>query len=191
QQFPNTTLKGKVQEYLALVQENLGLHSLQVARFYQDRYEHGNGGIKGAQNRLREIIEKYPYFSYMDEVLFREGWLYVQEEEPDEAVKYFTRVVRDYPNGDYVEKATEELKKIGAPIPEPDPIALKNHPKPERAGMMASLLQQVSGSANIEVDNGGVLISRDNKATTDLIDEVIANQGEIHSVTPAGVAQRR
>jgi outer membrane protein assembly factor BamD len=191
QQFPNTSLKETIQKYLFLVQENLGLHSLQVARFYQDRYEHGSGGLKGAQARLREIIDKYPNFSYMDEVLFREGWLYVQEEEPDEAVKYFTRVVRDFPNGDYVEKATEELKKIGAPIPDPDPIALKNHQKPERPGMMSNLFIQISGSANIDVDHGGVLISKDNKATTDLIDEVIANQGEIHSVTPAGVEQRR
>jgi outer membrane protein assembly factor BamD len=190
QQFPNTPLKATIQEYLNEVQENLGLHSLQVARFYQDRYEHGNGGLKGAQGRLREIIEKYPYFSYMDEVLFREGWLYVQEEEPDEAVKYFTRVVRDFPNGDYVEKATEELKKIGAPIPDPDPIALKNHPKVERPGMMSSILNQISGSANIDVDHDGVLISKDSKKAT-LIDEVIANQGEIHSVTPAGVEQRR
>jgi outer membrane protein assembly factor BamD len=190
QQFPNTTLKGKVQEYLALVQENLGLHSLQVARFYQDRYEHGNGGLKGAQGRLREILEKYPYFSYTDEVLFRQGWLYVQEEEPDEAVKYFTRVVRDFPNGDFVEKAKEELQKIGAPIPDPDPIAANNHPKPERPGMMGSLLQQISGSANIDVDNSGVLIGRGEKKA-DLIDEVIANQGEIHSLAPADVQQRR
>jgi len=190
QQFPNTSLKARVQEYLNEVQENLGLHSLQVARFYQDRYEHGNGGLKGAQNRLRDIIEKYPNFSYMDEVLFRQGWLYVQEEEPDEAVKYFTRVVRDFPNGDYVEKAKEELQKIGAPIPDPDPIALKNHPKVERQGMMSNLFQQISGSANIDVDHDGVLISRDNKKAS-LIDEVIANQGEIHSVTPAAVEQRR
>lgn len=190
QQFPNTTLKQTIQQYLSLVQENLGLHSLQVARFYQDRYEHQGGGLKGAQNRLREIIEKYPNFSFMDEVLFRQGWLYVQEEEPDEAVKYFTRVVRDYPNGEYVEKATEELKKIGAPVPEPDPIALKNHPKPERLGMMANLFQQISGSANIDVDHSGVLINKDEK-TTSLIDEVIANQGEIRSLTPQPVDSRR
>jgi len=191
QQFPNTPLKPKVQEYLNLVQENLGLHSLQVARFYQERYVHDGVGLKGAQARLREIIEKYPNFTYMDEVLFREGWLYVQEEEPDEAVKYFTRVVRDFPNGDYVEKATEELKKIGAPIPEPDQIKRTNYVKPERPGMMAKVLTEISGSANIEVEHGGVLISKDTKAAHDLIDEVIVNQGEIHSVTPAPVEQRR
>ncbi|HYJ46585.1 MAG TPA: hypothetical protein VEV81_08210, partial [Pyrinomonadaceae bacterium] len=107
------------------------------------------------------------------------------------AVKYFTRVVRDFPNGDYVDKAKEELQKIGAPIPEPDPIALKNHPKPERPGMMSNLFTQISGSANIDVERGGVLISKESKSTTDLIDEVIANQGEIHSVTPVPVEQRR
>jgi outer membrane protein assembly factor BamD len=189
QQFPNTPLKDKVQDYLALVQTNLGMHSMQVALFYEDRYKRGVGGLKGAQLRFAEIIQKYPLFPYLDEVLFHQGWLYVQEEEPDEAVKYFTQVVRDYPNGDFAEKAKEELQKIGAPIPLPDPIRA-NYKKPEKQGMMSSIMTQISGSANIDVDHGGVLISRDEKQTS-LIDEVIANQGEIHSVTPQPVDQRR
>jgi len=124
-------------------------------------------------------------------VLFHQGWLYIQEEEPDEAAKYFQQVVRDYPNGDYVDKAKEELQKIGAPIPEPDPVAITYHPKVDRPGMMAKVLTEISGSANIEVEHGGVLISKDTKAAHDLIDEVIANQGEIHSVTPVPFEQRR
>lgn len=190
QQFPNTSLRADVQLRLNQVQENLGTHSLQIARFYQERYEHGNGGLKGAQSRLREIIEKYPNFSMMDEVLFRQGWLYIQEEEPDEAAKYFTRVVRDFPNGDYVEKATEELKKIGAPIPDPDPIK-KNIPKPERPGMMQNLLTEITGSADVTVNNNGVIISKSSKGGGDLIDEAIAHQGQIQSVTPVPVEQRR
>jgi outer membrane assembly lipoprotein YfiO len=189
QQFPNTPIKPEVERRLYEVQENLGMHTLQIGRFYQARYERGNGGLKGAQSRLREIIEKYPNFSLMDEVLFREGWLYIQEEEPDEAAKYFTRVVRDFPNGDYVEKATEELKKIGAPIPDPDPIAKNYHPKVEQPGMMSSFLKNITGSADVTVDNNGVLISRSSKDGGDLIDEAIAHQGQIQSVTP--VQQRR
>jgi outer membrane protein assembly factor BamD len=190
QQFPNTALRAQVIQRLNEVQENLGMHSLQIARFYRDRFYRGLTGVKGAQSRLREIVEKYPNFSYMDEVLFMLGDLYIQEEEPDEAAKYFSMVARDFPNGDYAEKAREELTKIGAPVPEPDMIK-KEMPKPERPGMMAKLLTEVVGSAHVTVNNNGVLISKDGKAGSDLIDEAIANQGQLRTVTPVPVEQRR
>jgi outer membrane protein assembly factor BamD len=190
QQFPNTPLRNQVIQRLNEVQENLGMHSLQVARFYRDRFYRGLTGPKGAQSRLREIVEKYPNFSYMDEVLFMLGDLYIQEEEPDEATKYFSMVARDYSNGDYAEKAREELSKIGAPIPEPDPIKAPL-PKPERPGMMQKLLTEVIGTAHVTVNNNGVLISKDGKTGGDLIDEAIANQGQLRTVTPVPVEQRR
>lgn len=188
QQFPNTTLRPKVEADLSQVQENLAMHELVVARFYQSRYEHGEGGLKGAQNRLNEIITKYPTNCEMDEVLFRQGYLYIQVEEPDEAAKYFTRVARDYPNGDYAERAKEELQKIGAQVPEPDPIKknMQQCPKPTK---MQNLMQQITGSANVTTDNNGVLISRDSKATNDLIDIAAANGGRIQTPTPTPYQQ--
>lgn len=190
QQFPNTPLRNQVVQRLNEVQENLGMHSLQIARFYRDRFYRGLTGVKGAQSRLREIVEKYPNFSYMDEVLFMLGDLYIQEEEPDEAAKYFSMVARDYSSGDYAEKAREELTKIGAPIPDPDPIKAPL-PKPERPGMMQKLLTEVIGTAHVTVNNNGVLISKDGKAGGDLIDEAIARGGQLPSVTPVPVDQRR
>jgi outer membrane protein assembly factor BamD len=190
QQFPNTALRGEIELRLKEVQENLGMHSLQIARFYRDKFYRGLSGLKGAQSRLREIVEKYPHFSYMDEVLFMLGDLYVQEEEPDEAAKYFQMVARDWPNGDYAEKAREELTKIGVPIPEPDPIAVVHKPKPERPGMMQKLLTEVVGSANVTVNTNGVLISKDGKTGNDLIDVAIANQGRLPA-TPDPVERRQ
>jgi outer membrane protein assembly factor BamD len=190
QQFPNTPLRKDVEQRLFEVQENLGMHSLQIARFYRDRFYRGVGGLKGAQSRAREILEKYPRFTYMDEVLYMLGDLYVQEEEPDEAAKYFQMLARDWPNSEYADKAKEELNKIGAPIPEPDPIKVHME-RPERPGMMSKLLTEVAGTADVTVDKNGVLISKDSKAGNDLIDEAIANQGQLRSVVPVPVEQRR
>ncbi|HKC65018.1 MAG TPA: outer membrane protein assembly factor BamD, partial [Pyrinomonadaceae bacterium] len=180
QQFPNTTLRETIMAYLNAVQDNLAQHDFEVARFYQQRYMHGEGGLKGAQMRYREIIEKYKNSCVMDASLFNEGWLYLQEEEPDEAAKFFTQLVRDYPNSDFADKAKDELSKIGVPIPEPDPIK-KNLQPCEKQGMMQSLLTQISGSANISTNHDGVLISHDSKAVNDLIDVAIANQGQLPS----------
>ncbi|HWS99020.1 MAG TPA: outer membrane protein assembly factor BamD [Pyrinomonadaceae bacterium] len=181
QQYPSTPLRQDVEQRLFEVQENLGMHSLQIARFYRDRFYRGVGGLKGAQSRAREILEKYPKFSYMDEVLYMLGDLYVQEEEPDEAAKYFQMIARDYPNSEYAEKAKEELTKIGAPVPDPDPIKIKME-RPVRPGMMSKLLTEVVGSANVTVDKNGVLISKDSKGGNDLIDEAIARGGQLPSV---------
>lgn len=178
QQFPNTNLRTQVELRLGEVQDNLAMHNLQIARFYLDaRYKGGKGGLKGAQSRLREIVEKYPNFTWMAEVLFRYAYTYQQEEETDEAAKYYQRIVRDYPNSEYVEKAKEQLQVIGAPVPDPDPIKAKI-PEPEKPGMMSKLLTEVTGYANVTVDRNGVLISKDKgKDDRDLLDEVIANQG--------------
>jgi outer membrane protein assembly factor BamD len=177
QQFPNTNLRTDVELRLREVQDNLAMHSLQVARFYLDaRYRGGKGGgLKGAQSRLREIVEKYPNFTWMAEVLFRYAYTYQQEEETDEAAKYYQRLVRDYPNSEYAEKAKEQLQIIGAPIPDPDPIKAKI-PEPEKPGMVTKLLTEVTGYANVTVDKNGVLVSKD-KEKGDLLDQVIANQG--------------
>jgi outer membrane protein assembly factor BamD len=176
QQFPNTNLRTDVEVRIREVQDNLAMHNLQIARFYLDaRYKGGKGGLKGAQSRLRENVEKYPNFTWMAENLFRLGYTYQQEEETDEAAKYYQRIVRDFPNSEYAEKAKEQLEIIGAPVPDPDPIKLKI-PEPEKPGMMTKLLTEVTGFANVTVDKNGVLISKD-KDKGDLLDQVIANQG--------------
>jgi hypothetical protein len=182
QQFPDTPLKDAALQRLREVQENLGMHNLLVARFYYKRNENGVGGLRGAQSRLREIVEKYPDFSYMDEVLYRLGDLYVQEEEPDEAAKYYQQVVRDWPNSEYAEKAKDQLAKIGSAIPDPDPIKIKMAP-PERPGTMQRVMSEVLGTVDVTVDKNGVLISKDDKGGNDLIDIVLRNQGELPSQT--------
>ncbi|MEP6706148.1 MAG: outer membrane protein assembly factor BamD [Pyrinomonadaceae bacterium] len=190
QQFPNTPLRTQVEARLREAQESLAMHNLQIARFYYDaRYAHKKGGLKGAQSRLQEIIEKYPYFCLLDEVIFRYGITYQQEEEPDEAAKYFQQIVRDYPNSEYADKAREQLNVIGAPIPDPDPIK-KNLPECPQLSFTQNLLQQVTGSANVTVSKDGILISRDEKGS-DLMDKAIRNNGQLPSnETPLAPVQR-
>ncbi|MGA9997897.1 MAG: outer membrane protein assembly factor BamD, partial [Pyrinomonadaceae bacterium] len=181
QQFPQTQLRQLVQTRLDEVQENLAMHNLQVAQFYYDaRYKNHKGGLKGAQSRLREVVEKYPHFSYMAEVLYRLGATYIEEEEPDEAAKFFQKIVRDFPNSQYAEKAKDQLTAIGAQIPTPDPERMKVL-EPVRPSIFGGLMQQIAGNANVDVSKDGILISHDSKANSDLIDKAIVNQGEIPS----------
>ena len=113
QLYPNTLLRDRVEENLVQVQEDLAKRALSVARFYQARYEHGEGGLKGAQNRLNEILKKYPKFSLMDEVLLRFGTLYLKSEQPEEAANCFWKLICKYPSSQYVSEAFEQLSKMG------------------------------------------------------------------------------
>ncbi len=192
QQYPQTKLRPEVEAHLSEVQENLAMHNFEVAKFYYDsRYIHQKGGLKGAQSRLKEIVDKYPMFSYMDEVLFRLATTYQQEEEPDEAAKYYQRIARDYPNSDFLDKAKEQLAIIGAPVPDADP-ARKNVASAEHPGFMGNLMLQVAGKADVTVGKDGILISRDRKAGQDLIDQALKYNGQLPSnATPIAPVQLR
>src|SRR5882724_2816793 len=192
QQYPQSKLRPDVEARLREVQENLAMHNLGVARFYYDaRYNKGRGtGLKGAQSRLKEIVDKYPNFSYMDEVLFRLATTYQLEEEPDEAAKYYQDILRNHPNSEFADKARDQLAIIGAPVPDPDPEK-KNAPRPERPGFMQNVMQQVSGRAVVTVSKDGILISKDSKEGTDLIDQALKYNGQLPAnTTPSASVQR-
>jgi len=189
QQYPKSPLRPTVEARLAEVQENLAMHNLQVARFYYGRYEGHKGGLKGSQSRLKEIVDKYPCFSYNDEVFFRLASTYQQEEEPDEAARYYQKLVQEFPDSEYTQKAKDQLNIIGAPIPE------KSNPNPcskrQPQSFMNNLMQQVSGRADVTVNKDGILISKDGKEGADLIDEALRYNGTLPALTTPDAPTQR
>lgn len=185
QQYPQTSLKDTVMDRLREVQDNLAMHNLQVADFYLARYKNKRVGLKGAQSRLQENVEKYPLTCFMDKTLFELAFTYVEVEEPDEAAKYYQQLVREFPNSEYIDKAKEQLTVIGASIPEPNP-AKQNLAPCEKPSFVENFMQQLSGSANVNTDHDGILITRRGEGQ-DLIDVAIANGGEL----PQPAIQRR
>ncbi|MEP6924108.1 MAG: outer membrane protein assembly factor BamD [Pyrinomonadaceae bacterium] len=182
QQYPSTELKILAQERLNQIQDNLGLHNLWVGDFYYNRaIEQKRTGLKGAEFRYKEIMQKYPNFSYMDAALFKLAFLYQTEEETDEAAKLYQRIVRDYPNSENAAKAKEQLELLGATIPEPSAEGLKRPPL-EKKGFMSNFVGELVGGWDMTIDKDGVLMSRNfDKSKFEMIDSVIENQGELPS----------
>ncbi|HET9525520.1 MAG TPA: outer membrane protein assembly factor BamD [Pyrinomonadaceae bacterium] len=178
QQYPKSSLRDTVEARLRQVQENLAMHNLQIARFYYDvKWSTGKGGLKGSQSRLKEIVDKYPCFSYNDEVFYRLGATYQAEEEPDEAARYYQKLVQEFPDSQYNEKAREQLNIIGAPIPEKGtPNSCSKRPQ---QSFMGNLMTQISGRADVTINKNGILISKDGKEGTDLIDEALKYNGQL------------
>ena len=190
QQYPQSPLRPTVEARLQEVQENLAMHNLQIARFYYDvKYSTGKGGLKGAQSRLKEIVDKYPCFSYNDEVFYRLATTYQAEEEPDEAARYYQKLLQEFPESEFLDKAKEQLSIIGAPVPEKTAASPCSKRLPH--SFVGNLMQQVSGRADVTVDKNGILISKDGKEGTDLIDEALKYNGQLpEKRTPDAPTQR-
>ncbi len=147
----NSDALAKVQSDLKTVQQVLGLHELDVARFYGDRRQ----APKAAELRLRGIIENYPNFSYYDEALYRLGVALVEQEQPEEAAEYFTRLVRDYSKSEFASKGKEYLEKLGKQIPEPS----NDNPAPERPSFVGKF-GLILGYNGLEIPEDGVLLTK-------------------------------
>ena len=182
QSYPNSILKPEAQKRLDQVQDNLGLHSLYIANYYYTQsVGQKKGGLKGAQSRYREIIQNYPNFSFADEALYKLAVTYMVEEETDQAARYFQRIVRDFPNSEWVDKSKEQLQNIGATVPEANPERMNILP-PEGQSFFANFKNQLFGIYPMTIDKNGVLMTKDfDKEKFELIDQIIENQGDIFS----------
>lgn len=180
QQCPDSFLKGDAEARLKQVQDNLGLHNLLIANYYYTlSVDQKKGGLKGSQSRFREIIEKYPNFSFMDEVMYKLAVTYLVEEETDQAARYFQRIVADYPNSEYVKKSREQLELIGATVPPPNPARLNVLP-PEDVSFFQNFKNQFFGIYPMTIDKDGVLMTKNfEKEKFEMIDQIIENQGDI------------
>ncbi|MGD9589455.1 MAG: outer membrane protein assembly factor BamD [Pyrinomonadaceae bacterium] len=180
QQYPDSILRTEAQRRLNEVQDNLGLHNLIIANYYYTlSVEQGKGGLKGAQSRFRENLDKYPNFTYQDEVLYKLANTYLLEEETDEAAKYFQRIVRDYPNSEWVAKSKEQLQLIGAEVPQPNPERMNVLP-PESVSFFQNFKNQFFGIYPMTIDKNGVLMTNKfDEEKFEMIDQIIENQGDI------------
>jgi tetratricopeptide (TPR) repeat protein len=104
---PNSQHIETAKQLLPNVLENIAKHHFFIAKYYLQKSEEGKGGLKGAQARLREIAEKYPQFSKMDEVLFLLVKAYLFEKETDEAQKYYRRILDEFSFSSYVCEANK------------------------------------------------------------------------------------
>lgn len=180
QQCRESFISGEASTRLKEVQDNLGLHNLLIANYYYTlSVDQKKGGLKGSQSRFREIIDKYPNFSFMDEVLYKLAVTYLVEEETDQAARYFQQIVSDYPNSEYVKKSIEQLELIGATVPAANPERTKVLP-PQDVSFFQNFKNQLFGIYPMTIDRDGVLMTKDfEKEKFELIDQIIENQGDI------------
>ena len=180
QSYSGSVLRKDAEERLSQVQDNLGLHNLLIANYYYTQsIDLKKSGLKGAQSRYLEIMDKYPNFCFMDEALYKVAVTYQVEEETDQAARYFQKIISQYPNSEYVEKSKEQLQLIGSTVPTPDPERAKVEPC-AAPSFFQNFKNQLFGIYPMTIDKDGVLMTSDfDKEKFELIDQIIENGGDI------------
>jgi outer membrane protein assembly factor BamD len=167
QSCQSSQLKPAIENDLKDVQQVLGLHELDVARFYFKGTAGRQPAYNASESRLRDIVNQYPFFSYFDESLYLLGLSLIQMERPEEAAEYFTRLVRDYPNSEYSDKGKEYLEGLGKPIPTPS----NDNPRPDRPNFVGNF-KLILGYNGLDVSKDGVLLSKKGDEKEEVKDEV-------------------
>jgi outer membrane protein assembly factor BamD len=170
--FPQTKENPRVQEYLDLVQEKLAAHDLGVAKFYFERRD----AWKATESRCLDVVGKYPNFTELDIALWYLGRSLEEQENTEDASKYFARIVREFPASKYRDAAAEKLERFGKPIPD----AIESQEKSiERKSMRARLMENLFGPT-VAVSKEGILLKEGDKidpSTYDLISNAAGNTG--------------
>jgi tetratricopeptide (TPR) repeat protein len=100
--------RGRIEPPRDPVLEVQAKHNLEVARWYLTKRK----AYEGARDRLKEIMETYPDFSRMDEVLYLLGETHVKMGKNDVAVDYYDKLLKDYPASEFVKKARARLDEL-------------------------------------------------------------------------------
>lgn len=85
-------------------------HNLEVARWNVTKRK----AYEGARDRLQEIIDTYPDFSRMDEVVFLMGEVYLKLGKSEKAVDYYNKLLKDYPASEFAKKTRLRLDELKA-----------------------------------------------------------------------------
>jgi outer membrane protein assembly factor BamD len=123
--YPESEYSAEGERKLIAVQEILAEGEFRVANFYYKR-----GVWRAAAARLVDLVERYPNHSKRDQSLWMLGQVYEQQiprfwmADPKQAAAAYARLVREHPASEYAAQAREELGRLGATIPEPDPVLL-------------------------------------------------------------------
>jgi outer membrane protein assembly factor BamD len=160
QQFPDSVLVPQAKQRLREVQEVMATREAAIAEFYATR-----GTWPAVIARYQTVVDTYPQYSHMDDVLIGLGDAYEVEARfvrtmklpeagkaklekiyDDEAIAAYSKVILDHSASPHVEDARDRLDAMGVPVPKPTPeqvaasVALENSRRQYRLQDRATLL---------------------------------------------------
>lgn len=107
--YPNSKHRPEAEERLQLALDRLAKHEHIVARFYMQRRN-----FEAAISRLNGIVDTYPGYAERDATFYDLGHALESLGRNGEARLYFERVVAEFPESDFANRAKEKLQDLQA-----------------------------------------------------------------------------
>lgn len=105
--YPLSEEAKKAQEKIKECEERLAEHTFGIGELY-----HKMGAYKASVSRLKDILTEFPDYSKMDKVYFYLADSYYKWKKIEESIPYFTKLISDYPQSEYAEKAQKKMEEI-------------------------------------------------------------------------------
>jgi outer membrane protein assembly factor BamD len=106
--YPSSPYVEKARIQILLCRDRLAAHEFIIGRFYYKRKQY-----VAAADRLRVVLDRFPYYSRTEETLYLLGSCLMKTDNPDEARLYFERLVHDFPEGKFTPMARKALQEQG------------------------------------------------------------------------------
>ncbi|HUB78652.1 MAG TPA: outer membrane protein assembly factor BamD [Bryobacteraceae bacterium] len=121
QKWPNSQYATAAAEMLRKIQETIADGEMKVALFYAKK---GGNGYFSSANRATTLVDQYPLYSSADDALWLAADDYNQmgDKFDNQQAAMYTRIVRDYPLSIHAEDAKKQLRAMGRPVPDADPV---------------------------------------------------------------------
>jgi outer membrane protein assembly factor BamD len=122
QKWPNSQYATDAAKMEREIQEVLADSEMKVGLYYAKK---GGNAYQSSANRLNTLVDQYPLYSQADEALWVAADDYNQmgDRFENKQAEMYTRIVRDYPLSAHAADAKAQLKAMGRPVPEADPVA--------------------------------------------------------------------
>jgi len=121
QKWPNSKYATAAADLLRKAQEVIAGGEMTAAEFYAKK---GGNGYFASANRATSLVDQYPLYSRADDALWIAADDYNQmgDKFDNQQAAMYTRIVRDYPLSLHVDDARKQLRAMGRPVPDADPV---------------------------------------------------------------------
>jgi outer membrane protein assembly factor BamD len=127
-EFPDSPYSGAARERIRQLVDLLAEHEFAVGYFYMRK-----GSLGSAMGRYTVLEERYPDYGAKDKLFFYEARTLTRLGRDDEAARYYSRVLEEYPKSEFAKKARGRLRKLKVPPATDEKQAVKpGEPAPSK-----------------------------------------------------------
>jgi outer membrane protein assembly factor BamD len=107
--FPDSKLMPEVRQNWRIARDRLSDSELQVGETYVRM-----GVLRGAVTRLQGLLKDDPEYTHRDAAYYHLAEIYLKSDNKAQAIPYYQRLVDEFVQSEYLERAQKRLKELNA-----------------------------------------------------------------------------